>query len=219
MEYSGPDLESFVAQEWSETLPHEIAHVMLAADFFPEEAAGVPGRYGTPLPDWFDEAVAIWAEPDSVREARLAQARRHLQKIPALAELQGYVHPLRDDPASRSRTVTLYPCPRAELCPARPRWQEAMRVTTWIDRVGQEHADTVYYPGMPPEENPAAEHFYPLALAMLQYVWDRGGHTAVDALEQRLRAEPNAREPLLGLPGLPRDPETLEADWRRWWGV
>lgn len=66
-----------VLPEDAAVLPHEIAHVLLAARF--DGAAGEAGAaedgYGTPLPDWFEEGVAIWAEPRGQRAGRVAQAR------------------------------------------------------------------------------------------------------------------------------------------------
>lgn len=67
--------ERHVATQWSDVLPHESMHALLAARL---EALGKPasgGSYGTPLPDWFDEAIAIWAEPLESRRIRLAAAR------------------------------------------------------------------------------------------------------------------------------------------------
>jgi hypothetical protein len=63
-----------IAQQWSDVLPHEIAHALLVVRAYPD---GFPPHdgYGTPLPDWFEEAVAIWAEPPASRDGRVAQAR------------------------------------------------------------------------------------------------------------------------------------------------
>ena len=41
-----------------------------------DTTAIAPGtRYGTRLPDWFDEAVAQWGETQQGRDERLADAR------------------------------------------------------------------------------------------------------------------------------------------------
>jgi len=67
---------TYADAQWREVLPHEIAHALLAARFYGDDDAPMPrGGYGTPLPDWLDEGVAIWAEPLKSREKRLAQAR------------------------------------------------------------------------------------------------------------------------------------------------
>lgn len=209
--------EADVAHHWSATLPHEIGHMLLEADFFPDGLPNTLQRYGTPLPDWFDEAVALWMEPDSVRQRRLLGARTNLDTVPPIRTLISIEHPLREDEAIRRHTTTLYPCPRAEVCPDRTRWNESIRITTWTDRTGQVHADTTYFQGMPPARDPTEEHFYPLAIGALQYLLDRGGKGAIAALEDRLRTNPDSPEILLGLPGLPSETDALEEDWQLWW--
>lgn len=67
--------ERHVASQWREVLPHEIAHVLLAARFYGDAESPLPAGYATPLPDWLDEAVAIWAEPEESRKKRVEQAR------------------------------------------------------------------------------------------------------------------------------------------------
>jgi len=65
----------YVESQWNDVLPHEISHALLAARFFADERSGRHTGYGTPLPDWLDEGVAIWAETPRNRDARLRQAR------------------------------------------------------------------------------------------------------------------------------------------------
>lgn len=67
--------ELHLENQWQEVLPHEISHLLLAVRFFRDGRDAAPGEYGTPLPDWIDEGVAIWAEPKESREKRVAQAR------------------------------------------------------------------------------------------------------------------------------------------------
>jgi hypothetical protein len=71
----GPVADAHIAKQWRDVLRHEIAHALTAAHFFPAGDFESTG-YGTPLPDWFEEALAIWAEPAASRESRLAAARR-----------------------------------------------------------------------------------------------------------------------------------------------
>jgi len=94
---SGPRdaVAAHVAEQWRDVLPHEIAHVLLAARFF-RDGARSPG-YGTPFPDWFDEGVAIWAESPAQREARLAQARALPEELRALSGILGSAHPAARD--------------------------------------------------------------------------------------------------------------------------
>lgn len=68
-------IERHLADQWREVLPHEISHLLVAARFFPDPAQISAGGYGTPLPDWLDEALAIWAEPAESRARRVEQAR------------------------------------------------------------------------------------------------------------------------------------------------
>ncbi len=94
---SGPNdaVAAHIAEQWRDVLPHEIAHVLLAARFF----EGVPRAtgYGTPFPDWFDEGVAIWAESQAQREARLAQARALPDELRALTGILASAHPAASD--------------------------------------------------------------------------------------------------------------------------
>jgi hypothetical protein len=61
--------------QWAEVLPHEIMHALTMAQFYSDGDVNGHGGYGTPLPDWFEEGIAIWGEPRESREGRLAQAR------------------------------------------------------------------------------------------------------------------------------------------------
>jgi hypothetical protein len=67
--------EAYVERQWGEALPHEVGHALTAAHFFPDGRFESTG-YGTALPDWFEEGLAIWAEPQASRDSRLAAARR-----------------------------------------------------------------------------------------------------------------------------------------------
>lgn len=92
---SGP----FEADPWREVLPHEIAHVLLAARFFGLGDVADPGGYGTPFPDWLDEAVAIWVEPEASKRDRLVEARRLPEARRALQGIVGGRHPATTNPA------------------------------------------------------------------------------------------------------------------------
>ena len=51
---------------------HEAAHRIATALLFPADTgAPTPGRYGSALPDWLDEGVALLAEPTADQDARL----------------------------------------------------------------------------------------------------------------------------------------------------
>ncbi len=68
--------QEYIADQWRNVLPHETAHVLLAARFFGEERGRSSADYGTPFPDWFDEGVAIWAESVESRTGRLDDFRK-----------------------------------------------------------------------------------------------------------------------------------------------
>jgi hypothetical protein len=90
---------SYEADPWTEVLPHEISHVLLAARFFgvgswQEEQDG----YGTPFPDWMDEGVAIWAEPAFARAGRLQEARALPSVRRELGTILSGRHPALYDP-------------------------------------------------------------------------------------------------------------------------
>jgi hypothetical protein len=166
------------ADPWQEVLPHEIAHVLLAARFFgsgPEVSAGA-GGYGTPFPDWLDEAVAIWVEPATSRAARLAEARALPRSRREISTIMSARHPASGD---------------AQVL--------AMR------------------DGATPPADADLEAFYPQAIALLGFVFDRGGRAGVQQLAERLRAgRASGADALLGLPGMPEDPAALAVLWGRW---
>jgi hypothetical protein len=70
----GTAVERHVDGQWRDVLPHEITHGLLAARFYPQGFGDAAG-YGTPLPDWLDEGLAILAESPEHVAGRLRQAR------------------------------------------------------------------------------------------------------------------------------------------------
>jgi hypothetical protein len=85
--------EDHVAAQWREVRPHEISPLLLAVRFFRDAAATPPGEYGTPLPDWLDEAAAIWAEPLESRRRRVDQARELPNEYRDLRAILTKAHP------------------------------------------------------------------------------------------------------------------------------
>jgi hypothetical protein len=170
---SGP----YGADPWQEVLPHEIAHVLLAARFFGSGPdVSERGGYGTPFPDWLDEAVAIWVEPAQSRAARLREARALPRARRDLAVIMHAKHPAAGDSAVL-----------------------AMR------------------DGALPPQDDALAAFYPQAIALLGFVFDRGGRAAVQELAERFRSGADGGpRVLLDLPGLPSELPGLERSWRRW---
>lgn len=89
-----------VAAQWREVLPHEIAHVLLAVRFFADDTGVSHDGYGTPLPDWLDEAIAIWAEPPASRRERVAYARALPDKWLDLETILSMSHPAANNSAA-----------------------------------------------------------------------------------------------------------------------
>jgi hypothetical protein len=89
----------WVERQWSEVLPHEIMHALTMARFYADSDAVEHGGYGTPLPDWFEEGIAIWAEPAESRLGRLEQARALSEHRRDLATILRSAHPAAADPS------------------------------------------------------------------------------------------------------------------------
>jgi hypothetical protein len=91
--------------QWDEVLPHEIAHALTLARFFGGTVIPEHDGYGTPLPDWFEEGIAIWSEPAASRAARVAQARALPRERRDLESILHAVHPA----AGRHATAAALP--------------------------------------------------------------------------------------------------------------
>ena len=210
---SGTDGRRFVEEQWRDVLPHEIGHVMLGAWLY-SPGRELTGEYGTYLPDWVDEAVAISMEPDSIRNSRLAQARA-FAPLPALAEVLAFRHPLSGnrDQAFSTRVLTSPPC---EGPCDRERPTDTRTITERVFRDGRVTVDTVYVAGTQRLDADPLARFYILSYALWSYVESRGGRDAITTLMTRLRR--NSRDPtaVVGLPGLPSTLGAVDADWRAW---
>lgn len=93
-----PTRRRAAATHWQEILPHEVMHALTMAHFF-AGARVDGGGYGTPLPDWFEEAVGIWGEPMQSRNARVEHARRLPEHMQDLAAILRTPHPAAADGA------------------------------------------------------------------------------------------------------------------------
>lgn len=87
-----------VEAHWRDVLPHEAMHALVATHFF-ADGEELEAAYGTPLPDWFEEAAAIWAEPVANRRQRIAQARNLPAAFLALDGILTTPHPAARNPA------------------------------------------------------------------------------------------------------------------------
>lgn len=205
-----------IMEEWETTLPHEIGHVMLAAYFYPDALPIADGEYGTPLPDWFDEAVAVWMEPPAMRQERLSQARSMLTQAD-LAQILLRRHPFANqaDGAYQTRIVLNGPC-RKTCVGKRPRPMDTQRIVNRVFRDGRVEAETTYFAGDSLARDEPEARFYAHSFAILQYIVDRGGRPAVQELSARLNQKRFDASLLIGLPGLPADSTSLERDWHLW---
>lgn len=99
--------------QWREVLPHEVMHALTMAAFYRGGGAGGHGGYGTPLPDWFEEGIAIWGEPEESRLGRIRQARRLPAARQDLAGILAAAHPVAGN-ATLMAPVPGAPAPRDE---------------------------------------------------------------------------------------------------------
>ena len=203
----------FVEEQWREVLPHELGHVMLGAWLY-SPGRDMAGEYGTYMPDWVDEAVAISMEPDTIRRERLSQARS-FSPLPSVAEVLAFRHPLRGraDEAFSTRVLSSPPC---EGPCDRERPADTRTITERIFRDGRVTVDTTWAAGEQRLDADPLARFYVLSYALWSYIEARGGRDAIATLIERLRRNPRDGAVLAGLPGLPRTPAAIDADWRGW---
>lgn len=203
----------FVDEQWREVLPHELGHVMLGAWLY-SPGREMAGEYGTYMPDWVDEAVAIAMEPDTIRSERLALARS-FSPAPAVTEVLAFRHPLRGriDEAFSTRVISSPPCDGG--CD-RERPTDTRTITERIFRDGRVTVDTAYAAGELRLDRDPLARFYVLSHALWSYIEARGGRDATSTLIERLRRDPRDANAVVGLPGLPRTMPALDADWRAW---
>ncbi len=93
---------AFCANEITAVLPHELGHVFNYAGFVAGTAS---------LPAWYDEATAMWMEPDELQMQRLSQAQQWRSSAPDIASLMSAIHPrVGTKHAAFSRTQITGPC-------------------------------------------------------------------------------------------------------------
>jgi hypothetical protein len=198
---------------------HELAHALLAVWYGIDPSIDPRSMYGTALPDWFDEAVAIWAEPEVVRRHRLQDAKRWAHEPLNLAAFLAAVHPSLEaiqDPdgpvATQTNTVIF-------LCPPRRCRLGSTRDTVVIVRKqfadGRTAVDTV-----PPSTHfrkaDEVVRFYAISGSLLPFILDRGGPNAIAQLVRRLHDRSPVATLLDDLPGLPPGLPSFDQQLRRW---
>ena len=211
------DRDEFAREHWTISVPHEIGHLMVGVRFPGSEARGADvalTRYGTPLPDWLDEALAIWMEPAEHRESRLIQARESSDP-PLASDIMSWRHELAERGVEPGVSFTRT---RRETCTTRCPPGDVPGTTVITRRVTSDLRVVVDTTRHPPSSTPREPErpFYPMSFALLAFVHERGGARAIAELTNRLRIDPLYRAPLVGLPGLPDTDAGVEAAWRAW---
>lgn len=88
-----------LAEQQQNTLRHEIGHSMYADAFWPEADDTSGEHYGSPAPDWLDEAAAILMESVEAQGAHagsfIATVQASPGSIPPLTEFLEMEHPVR----------------------------------------------------------------------------------------------------------------------------
>lgn len=123
----------YISDQWRNVLPHETMHALLAARFDVDQSSGTAASYGTPFPDWFDEGVAIWAEPLEHRRARLAQARALPEARRDLRAILTATHPAAGTAAVPAIRDGAGPPPNEALWAFYP---QAIAVVTFVYNAG-----------------------------------------------------------------------------------
>jgi len=206
----GSEVESHVTEQWEEVLPHEIGHVFVWQYLENRRARRIAGEYATPLPDWFEEAVAIWMEPEHLRRQRLIMARIFWQDLPPIEDIVHGEHPRAHDPDPATITWEREAAPCEGACP-----DSAIKVTVRQFPDGRVVVDTQYVAAYPWEVD-GRDYYYPQVYSVLAYIHDVGGYEAVNTIARRLRRNPRDPNHLRNLPNLPSDLHTLDQAWRSW---
>jgi hypothetical protein len=191
-------------QQWERSAPHEIAHALYNA------RTGILHPYGPGDGDWFVEAVAIWAESDASRQNRIHQAAgpyRHVVELPRVLSMH---HPMQDSRGVSLERVTTSIC--RGICPDRP---DTLYIREMTRADGTRTVDTLSADSPILVQSEVATAFYATALAVLQFVHERGGPAAVRLIEERLRAGAGA-DALVNVPGLPPAFEDFSREWEEW---
>ena len=215
------EADRFVQDQWHNTLPHEIAHLLLTAQLFPHGMPSDSTRYGTPLPDWFDEAVAIWSEPDSMVLHRLNELRAIAPRI-NLRDVLQWEHPTaHPDTAEDGFILTRLRQSILVCAPARcantANLADTLNIYTRVRQNGKMETDTLGETSPRVAQTRRLTESYAAAIGLLAYVYAMGGTPAMKELEKRLSANWKDPDALIGLPGMPGTTiDEVESSWKRW---
>jgi len=205
-----PGDEGILSREPATLLDHELGHMLLVA-----ESGLDPEGYGTPLPDWADEAVAVWSESEEQR-AEWARAAAALDDVTLdLVAFSALEHPTVGKPRFQHREVStrVFRC-HVESCEGlRSIARDTFRIIHLIDVNGVSTVDTVF-----PEDSAFQTldmtTYYAVASTILRFFHARGGPALVNTLFERMRAGRTGAGTFSNLPRLPPDAEAVNREWR-----
>jgi hypothetical protein len=198
-------------------IPHEAGHHTCAVYVGKFRLGASPNRYATQLPDWLDEAVAVWMESSAMRRKRVSAIR---SSTPSLERVVTLEHPNTDlvnnnagDFRISTRTV-MPPCAKCTWLPDSLR-RKFQVVDSGADVHGRSRT-VIWYSDKTPAKGDTFEEreFYPLSYSLVRFIRARGGAAAVRELIARYQVNPKPRvEVLSALPGLPASTAALEKAW------
>jgi hypothetical protein len=200
--------------EWGDAptwlLDHELGHVLLGAD-----TQGAHDGYGTVLPDWADEAVAIWAESEDQRADRMRRAAALDDVTLDLLTFSTLRHPSVGTPRFQQRFVftSVFRCHVATCDGLRSAPRDTFRIVRMIDANGVTSVDTVF-PEDPEFRALDMDAFYAVASTILPFFHDRGGPSLINTIFDRMLAGRTDVDLFRNLPGLPSAPADVNREWR-----
>jgi hypothetical protein len=198
-------------------IPHEAGHRVFAVYIGKLRVWATPNQYGTQLPDWLDEAAAVWMESAVMRRKRVAAIRSSTPLLESLVTLEHpnaeLVNSSNGDFRLSTRTVTP-PCAKCTWLPDSLR-KKYQVMDSGTDAGGRQKT-VIWYSDKSPTKTTTFEEreFYPLAYSLLRFIRIRGGVNAVRELISRYQINPRPRvEVLSALPGLPASLPAFEKAW------
>jgi len=198
-------------------IPHEAGHRLFAVYIGKLRVWATPNQYGTQLPDWLDEAAAVWMESAVRRRKRVSTIRNSTPSLDRLVTLEhpnaDFVNSNTGDFRISTRTV-MPPCAKCTWLADSLR-KKFQIIDSGTDAGGREKTVT-WYSDKPPAKSDTFEEreFYPLAYSLLRFIRIRGGAAAVRELISRYQVDPRPRVAVLSaLPGLPASTGALEKAW------
>jgi hypothetical protein len=207
----------------SDFVAHELGHTFLVVHMREFGRDSTDG-YGTALPDWIDEGIAIWHEFDAGRQERYDIAAELPDSVLDLLGVASRRHPNVDGGPSvrRSHTSEFEFKPKdPQLCVRDPDACDPhgvgashFRILTWIDTLDVLHVDTVF-PGDSRFNWFRAGHYYAVVSTIMPFLHSAGGPSLIAEVIRRARAGSTPAALFTDLPGLPARPEDVNREWIR----